>query len=300
MNLPFLPVSSLRVGILFGLVLCVCAAGQWMRRRRIRSFGDPKVLGIGRPWHAGIWLALLWALGLTCVASILWLPEDPGERLRSSPSLIKILVDAKPPVGGVPPFGSLWEELSDAIHLVVTEAAGARCAVYRPAEVPEQVVPPTHDSQGVMIMAARLGLDWQQEASSSIDKCVRALLSPDIPQTQPAVRVVVISSRPADEIAEIFPPAAQSALVFVIRTTAETGTMQFGGVGANGSWEWSSEPAQVRGFLQAEARAEGLPGRAPSRWNPMQGLALTAFLSLLVGSFHSWLGRSGSEIRTLG
>lgn len=102
------------------LLLLCWGLAERVRRRHLKEFGDPQILGISTSWVPRIAVFFLLVLGLASAAAVIPLPTWHTEEAATTVREILILLDAQS-------FESaedqLWESLDDAVQAILEELA---------------------------------------------------------------------------------------------------------------------------------------------------------------------------------
>jgi len=258
---------------------------EWRRRRRLREFGDPAIMGITSSWPARIVRLLLLLFGISAVAAILPLPDfGQGADQPRTPEVLILLDTPSLESGG----DSLWDSLESAIHEIADQSTGISVGVLAPGTPLQTVVPPTLDAKGLQIVLARLRYELTPGTLPGFAATLTAFVRSGQSQL-PQVHLVVITAMASEEI-EHLPGSAfggTSRITFV-RLTRDGLPAQFGRRSEQGTWSWARQLSE-RGGLLAETQDTSHAGRV----SPVQWFALLAMLLLSAECFCSLTVRAG-------
>ncbi len=258
---------------------------EWRRRRRLREFGDPAIMGVTSSWPARIARLLLLLFGISAVAAILPVPDLGSGADQPRTTEVLILLDTPSLESG---GDSLWDSLESAIHEIADQSTGIRIGVLAPGTPLQTVVPPTLDAKGLQIVLARLRYEMTPGTRPGFAATLAAFVRSGQSRL-PQVHLVVITAMEAEEI-EHLPESVvdgTSGITFV-RLTRDGLPAQFGRQTQQGAWSWARQPSE-RGGLPAEAQDTSYGGRL----SPVQWLALLAMLLLSVECFCRLTVRAG-------
>jgi hypothetical protein len=259
------------------LVFSVLAISYATQRRRMKRFGNLRVLGLASNIALPLLRSLLLVSGVACVAAIPADPYQPGVESISGESTVGIYCDLQPAPVPEMPDERKWEDLCDGVEMLVALSPSARFSVYGPGDPLTTLVPKTTDTEGMLLM-----LNGSPPASAggdggSLTRGVAALLSG---QKDELRKIVVLSTRPPEELAGVWsslPPAG--ALMFV-RIAAEGAPTEYGSAGDAGTLVWSRQGGSLWSFLNSDrnsGRRHLPPGQLLS---PTQYLALGGFIMI--------------------
>lgn len=242
-----------------GLLLARFLA-EWRLRRRLKSYGDPQVLGISMRWAPRAVGAVLFALGLAATTGILVTPASSDDDEPSSPGTILILLDAQSLLESQDEEILVNETLEQAAQEVLEEGRGLRFAVYMSGEKPRPVVPDTVDGQGILVMMGGLQPDRGPVGSGSLRSSIETLFTRRH-DDKVRMTLIVITGRSAEAVAKELPRSARlNARVMVLRLPGRGLQREFGTSGSGGAWNWSEDRRELRRFL-TERQPEVVPAR---------------------------------------
>jgi hypothetical protein len=253
------------IGIVF---LGGSVAAELGRRRRLRRFGDPALLGARDRPAARLVAALLLATGASATAAVI--PQaDSGPKTGSSrPSKLVFLIDSTWEVNSADGRAALLE----SIRSVAQTQRGSAVSIVRSANGPEQVVAATLDTEGALVLLDRVSHDWVPGVRNRLQDDIAALRKDAHDQ-----KLVILTALPVEEVQQLPSPVA------LIVRLADEGELEFAVPAANGEWTWTRDAREMASLSRAQAGEGELLSWLRSR-SAAQISAGAAFLLLALGS----------------
>ncbi len=251
-------------------------AVQWHRRRRLRLFADPEVLGLQERWlRKGAGLALLLG-GISAIGVIVGLPEVHSDTAPDR-SRIFILIDSGAPAGRNREASDSWDRIRTAVADILETESAHSFALYASGNAPIKLIPETRDRMGVRMLLDRLEAHWQPPAGGSLRGSIQGLWQSAAEQRH-VILVMTGSSREEVEAnLRGFPEPAPMMIVVTLRDDAATGG--FGIQSGNGAWRWINQRNRVLQYVAA-LEVEAANSRQRSSLTKPQGMALLALVLL--------------------
>ncbi len=249
------------------------ALAEIRQHRRLRKFGDPKVLGMDHPWLPRVAAALLLSLGLAAAGAVMPAPGNDMGPVDATPAAFDLVLD-------LPQSAEPGDALESLLQTIIDQIPGAHFSLLVSGPPIERLVPVTEDTMGLMIL-----LDAQLDrlaGQSNPDRSETLIaLQERIAGEDGRSRFVVVTDLPVGEL-ERLPvrrPQEFSRLLFV-SFGGKSETSYVGRRSAEGMWTWLPAPGGI-GDLLAQAQD---PGPQSPHWSRMQQWALLAML-LLCGEY---------------
>jgi hypothetical protein len=269
------------------LAMCWMLA-EWLDGRRLKKFGDPRVLGVSRS-RAWKWVALLMlVLALAFIAAVLPLPTLKTENTVPQTPQIAILLDVK---SLEPTTEQLWRTLEDGVQALVEQAPGSLFSVVAAGSPPEVLVPPTVDAKGVQIIISRLRFALQQKPGGDLSATLDGFVGPQR-SALTNLHFVVVTALPVEEVQQASLSSMENMPgVLFAQVSGSDATAQYGWRTSMGGWTWTKNPDFARDLLTAPTgrRAEA------QHLSPVQWYALSGFLLLTAQFVCSLAARSKTE-----
>ncbi len=266
------------------LMLVITAAwclGEYLKHRRIREFGDCRVLGVRQRWAPKVTGIALFALGVAAAASILW-AREPNDSSRSLPEWeTRVYLDLESPAA--PGFSGLdpWMSLDSLLAALASGDLPCRMSLHRLAEPSVPVIPATEDLEGYRILLERSRIEWSVQRGGG----GRAeMLAPDKPADGNAVHMLLfLTARAPEEIAQHLTSGLPRASILVILRPQESSssTPRYWYRSREQGWAQAEGLGELAAMVAAPPALEsngGLFERQPT----IRSFALAAFVLLLL------------------
>jgi len=270
---------------LYILLLPVAVVIAWIvaeraRLRRLRSFGDPEILGMpGRKRTRILALALLTG-SFVLLAAVLPFAV-PKAAPSDGESLVEILLDSGIAEGGDSQAADALELIEEKVRAVVRLSPPSHFALYKSADPLQVVVPPTTDAQGLLILLNRLREEWRGEAPVSFYDSVDALrrLAPSKNWRRRIVGIAAPSR--ADSAAKSPPPSYDVPEVLILRVTRTAPDESPAPGIETAAKDADVQVAGLREFLRAERTTQRRSRSTLQGFTYSQYLASLGFFALL-------------------
>ncbi len=250
--------------ILPGLLLLSWIVSEVMRARRLKVFGDPRVLGVSVPWVPRIAALVMLLLGVGFAAAVIPLPVGNEVNRTAGAPVIQLLVDIHSLEGAE---DQTWEAFDAAIPVLVERFPGARysaTALGSPAEV---LVYPTEDWQGLQIILARLRFGFPSGSRADL---AQALAKYEVSRRgqNGNVRSIVITALPADEVERAADSMSAGQVdFFFARVSGGLPQIRYFHRNPAGNWVWTAHVTDLQQLLRAEAPVTGRKAwLSPAQW----------------------------------
>lgn len=256
-----------------GLLVLCWVLTEWMGRRRLRELGDPKVLGVSRPWIRQFAAFLLLVLGIASAAAVLPLPALKAENAVPETPEIVILLDVN---SLAPAAERLWPALKDAVQALVEQAPGSRFSVVASGSPPEVLVPPTIDARGVQIIISRLRFTLQPRPGTDLSETLAHFAGRQRGALANS-HMVIVTALPVEEMEQASAISIKNVPgVLLVQVSGGGAPTQYGWRTSMGAWTWTTRAESTRSLLTATA---GEPLKL-HRLSLVQWFALFGFLLL--------------------
>jgi len=268
--------------IIPGLLLVGWLLSELQFRRRLRRFGDARILGIAFPWLPRLAAAMISALGVALAAAILPLPATGG---KTPISPVTNIVFDLPASRAPDPGGN--ERAGAAVRALFAQTPEARFRLLASEPALGTLVPATADTKGFEMLLEGLPAPVHPRRSETL-----AALQERVRRESAESQYVVLTGLPARDLERIpvSRPLEFSRILFVL-PAAEGRGAAMGRRAANGTWLWATAPDGWRRLIFAAAAASaGSPGLSP-----VQRSALLAMLFLGIGFMCRYAGRSRAK-----
>ena len=271
----------LRVLALVPLLLVFWIVAETMRHSRMARFGDPRVLGLRDAWVAQAAGAVLLTLAFGAIGAILAGPVKTSGKDRERQPLVQIILDAKSLLDAAGGAGESMEGVEDCIHALVHLAPRGRFSLLRAALPLEEVIPPTWDSEGFLMLVSVMGDIPPSARRDALAPAIEYIASRPEEDNR---TLVIVSAQTPEEISELqWPLTVALGKVIVIRPAMDGHAAQFGVRDSKGSWAWSADSGFLRSTLIEDSTAH-----RRDVWNPrasaVQLFAVLAFCLLTAES----------------
>ncbi|MGA2263704.1 MAG: hypothetical protein ABSH28_19985 [Acidobacteriota bacterium] len=270
-----------------GVALVGWVVSEWLRHHRLKSFGDPMVLGIAIPWVPRTAALLVLLLGLASAAAVIPLPASNLEEAPAKTPEILIMLDVPPTESAEDP---IWDALEGAVQALLDQGTGARFGVLASGWPPEVLVYPTVDAKGLQIIVSRQRFVMQRTTRLGLPETLSRYVGQK-PAGSSNSRLVVVTALPPEEI-ERLSSTRQGGLpdILFVRLGRGSAAAQYGYQSATGAWTWSSHSSKIRDIMKISLTGSSLIGRV----TPIQWFALLALFFLCLEYVCSMIARPGS------
>jgi hypothetical protein len=251
-----------------GLLILGWILSEVMRRRRLTTFGDPKVLGISAPWIARVAALLLLCFGIAFAAAVVGLPEWKEVNAPRAAPGIQILVDTQSLESGEE---QIWEAFDISLQSILDQAHGMLFSAATTGSPGEVIVYPTEDANGLQIILSRLR--FEPRPRDTLDPALTLEKQVSRQRVQmPNSRFVVMTAAPSDEVERLAPALKDKAAdVVFVRISTGSRPVQFGTRAVGGSFSWTTNAADLQIFLKPD----------PGRYRQNARIELTQWLALV-------------------
>ena len=257
------------------LALSVAVTGFSLQRRRLARFGDPQILHLSAHGARRAMRILLTAAGIACVTAVLAGPYWREPKALGEVPSTKILIDFRLEEESGREAERRWQELCDSVDLLLSQAPTSRFSVFLAKAPVELLVPDTFDAQGLLLV---LNGAFSHDRLQSPGKLRDALASLPAGMGEEPKRIVIVSTRTREELADLRISADPAVGPLFLRVVQETGLSEFAVAPVRGDWVWSSEAKIMRSYLDATSG----DGRHPlTPWDRLSAVQLFAFAGFL-------------------
>ena len=269
-----------------GVVLAGWVVSEWLRRHRLKSFGDSQVLGVAVRWVPQIAALLLLLLGLASAAAVLPLPAFNSEEAPAKTPEILIMLDVQSMESAEDP---IWDALDGAVQAVLDQGTGARFGVLGSGWPPEVLVYPTMDARGLQIVVSRLRFEMQQATRLGLPETISRYGALN-PAGSSNSHLVVVTSLPPEEI-ERLSQTRQGGIadILFVQFGRSSAAPEYGWQSATGVWTWSPQSSKIRDLVKISPTGSSLIGCVM----PIQWFALLAIFCFCLEYVCSMIARPG-------
>jgi hypothetical protein len=258
------------------ILLGALFAAQALHDHRLRTFGNPRLLGFAGLWPRRICSAVLLAAAAGALVSLIGGSGiDPS---AEDAGLTVYLVDPPGHSHGALNAGATWEDYLGDLQQVVQNVGSERVSIYISGSPPRLVVPATRDLTGAMQLLDAGSPHYEASSAADISASVDAvglILSRQGAAAVPPL--IVVSPRTAQEIDVAAGAVRPATRILFVHSTMGKGTLEYRRGTASAQWATLHSP----GFRRSPA--ENL-SRSYRKARPLDApdLALIAFLSLFL------------------
>ncbi|MFH1574392.1 MAG: hypothetical protein ABIG68_10430, partial [Acidobacteriota bacterium] len=222
------------------LLLAAWLVAEWLRRRRLRAFGSPAILGIRPPWirKVSALLLTLLAVGAAAAAARSGMDKDIDVTSRDAPVIL--LVDA----GG----SGDRREITAAVRRILPAAEPHPVAVYASGQPPAKLVPATLDRDGLHMLLEQRAPGLPPPPAGMMRRSLIELRA-GWEATGGTQGFIIVSSREPEEMVRELQalPGLMPRMVLVAAAVQPAGS--FAIHDPLQGWRWDLEPDQVPPFL---------------------------------------------------
>ena len=271
---------SIWIQLLPVAVVTAWIVAERARLRRLRSFGDPDILGMSGGKRARILALALLTGSFVLLAAVLPFAV-PKAAPSDGESLVEILLDSGIAEGGDSQAADALELIEEKVRAVVRLSPPSHFALYKSADPLQVVVPPTTDAQGLLILLNRLREEWRGEAPVSFYDSVDALrrLTPSKNWRRRIVGIAAPSR--ADSAAKSPPPSYDVPEVLILRVTRTAPDESPAPGIETAAKDADVQVAGLREFLRAERTTQRRSRSTLQGFTYSQYLASLGFFALL-------------------
>jgi len=274
---------SIWIQLLPVAVVTAWIVAERARMRRLRSFGDPDILGMLGGKRARILALALLTGSFVSLATILPFAV-PKAAPPDGESLVEILLDSRIAEGGDSQVAYVLEYVEEKVRAAVQFSPPSHFALYKSANPLQVVVPPTTDAQGLLILLNRLREEWQGEGPVSFHDSVDALRGLKTPHKNWRRRIIGITAPAREDPAAKSPPAYDAPEVLILRVPRRSPDESPAPGIETAAKDADVQIADLREFLRAERTM-----RRPSR-SRLEGFTYSQYLAAL--GFFALLGEA--------
>ncbi len=289
--------SWLWAEILPVFAVLAAAVAHFLRGRRMKRFGETKVLGTSAHPIRHIAGAVLVAAGVACAAAV---PAGPRWRRSDSPTepgLTQIILDFKCEGDSGQEAQDLWDDLCDQIDLLLSQALSPRFSLRGVANASDLEIPDTFDRLGLLLILTGHTPDCSRRIPANLQDVEESLSS----QSGEHQRRIVVSTRSREALSPLQIPAdTDGEKPLVIRIAGETHSAEWAVVPVNGEWTWGREQQILRRHLSPAVADDQRRQPLWKRLSAVQLLALAGFIFLSVDALLPILGKLGKGRHDLG
>jgi hypothetical protein len=288
------------------LLLGALFAAQALHARRLRTFGNPRLLGFAGLWPRRICSAVLLA---TSVGALFPLIGGSGvDPSAEDAGLAVYMVDPPGRSQDALNAGARWEHYLGDLQQVMENVGSEKIAIYISGSPTRLVVPATRDLTGAVQLLDAGSPHYEPSSTAEISASVDAvglILSRKGAAAVPPV--IVVSPRTTQEIDMAAGRARPATRVLFVHSALGKGRLKYRRGRENAQWVTVQSPGSWRSFAVNPPRSH-----REARSLAAPDLALIAFLSLFLElalrlyrptggrSWASILRRAGAAVRRAG
>lgn len=255
-----------------GLVL-IWSMSEWLRRRRVRRFLNPALLGITYGTEKRLARLTFFTLGAAAAAAILAFPRARISEEQHHTPRIAILLDSRLSFPASP--ARVSEEVADSIRSALGVPSGSEHGLYRSGEPPRMLIPPTLDAQGFLLRLDSILQEWQAEEFGALWAWVREIGERHRAGSGDPVRWIIYTSHP-EEVLRALPSErlASSPRILIVRVRNRDRGLESSATKAPTPWIDAGDIVALHRFVRekAPARPRETADLTSVRWLASLGL----------------------------